>query len=331
MLAICIECSHKRGMGHLFRSINIIKYLQEKGIMFILLLNEDEGARKVLEQERISDYVVIDIFREESNWETEIINEYNVSCWLNDRLDTPYWTAKHVVDNGIPLYTIDDKGPGANLATGNFASLALSEKESIPGRKIYKGLEYLVLNTEIQSRRRLRKEIKSVVVTLGGSDTYGVTLNVVKFLKKWLQENVLALKITIVLGPNARIYEDVKREIAGTTIELVAHVPSLIDFFYDYDFAITGGGITSIEACASGLPVLVIANEKHEIQVGMYLETLECGWFAGYYAEADYNVLNEVTSDRACIERTSRNCLDRIPLNGLQKIIEIMGFGNERY
>ena len=34
MFAICIESSHSKGMGHLFRMLNFAKYLKKKGEEF---------------------------------------------------------------------------------------------------------------------------------------------------------------------------------------------------------------------------------------------------------------------------------------------------------
>ena len=56
MLAFSIEASHKRGMGHLYRSITISKYLGYKSIFFI---NKNLKCIEILKRNKIK-YKVID-------------------------------------------------------------------------------------------------------------------------------------------------------------------------------------------------------------------------------------------------------------------------------
>ncbi len=288
MFAICIECSNARGMGHLFRAINFISFLKKMNEEYLIILNDDEVAKEVLKREGIADYVIVDLYDFDSNWERKIIKEYKIDTWLNDRMSTSSISACHVKDENVNLYTIDDLGDGAGLALGNFASLIFDDNIRIPGEKVYKGLDYLILNNEIDIYKRRRDKIEKIAITLGGSDTYGVTLLVLDYIirnKPFDQSTDIA----VVLGPNTTIYEDVVRKIGGTKINLFCGVPSLISFLYDYDLAFTGGGVTAIEAAAMGLPTIITANEKHEIQIGEYLAKLGCASFAGYYEGANYD------------------------------------------
>lgn len=318
MLAVCIECSHKRGMGHLFRAINLISVFRKRKMAHILLVNQDEKALRILEKKQITP-VIVDLWDETSDWEEELIKEYQIDVWLNDRLDTSAVTAQHVKACGIPLFTIDDMGEGAAYADGNFASLIFENTDEIPGKKVYAGSDYLILNPEIKKYRRERREIKNLLVTLGGSDTYGVTLKVISFLKKWQQEKP-EIHVTVLLGPGAEIYEEAKEALKGSDFQLVSHVASLIEYFVQFDLAVTGGGVTAFEAAASGLPCLIIANELHEIQIGRHLEKIGSGVFAGYYKEMDLTKIEKF----AALGEMSRCGMEKIRLDGAERICEIM-------
>lgn len=318
MLAICIECSHQRGMGHLFRALNLISVLKQKNKKYVLLVNDDKRGLLVLKEHQIKP-VIVDLWDETSNWEAELIKDYQIDVWLNDRLDTSEVTAQHVKACGIPLFTIDDMGEGAAYADGNFASLIFEHTDEIPGKRVYAGNDYLILNPDIISYRRERSEIKKLLVTLGGSDTYGVTLRVIDFLKKWKQENP-QIHVTILLGPGAEIYTEVKEALKGSDLQLVSYVASLIEYFAQFDLAVTGGGVTAFEAAASGLPCLIIANELHEIQIGRHLEKIGCGVFAGYYKEMDLTKIEKFTA----LAEMSRCGIERVRLDGAERICEIM-------
>lgn len=317
MLAICIECSHQRGMGHLFRAMNLIRTLEQNKKRYVLLVNEDSNALCILKENNIVP-IIVDLWDTESDWEGRLIKEKQITVWLNDRLDTGAETAKHVKAAGIPLFTVDDMGEGASYADGNFASLIFEHIENVPGKKVYAGSDYLILNPEIAAYRRERNEIKKILVTLGGSDTYGVTLRVIEFLKKWQQE--ADTRITILLGPGAVIRREVEEAICGTDFELVSGVPSLIAYFSEFDFAITGGGVTALEAAASGLPCLIIANELHEIQIGRHMEQIGSAVFAGYYKEMNLEKIREIKDVRSM----SRKGMEKVSLLGAERICEIM-------
>lgn len=321
MLAICIECSHSRGMGHLFRALNLIRMLEKKGEAYVLLMNRDESGLEILKKNKISP-IMVDLSDILSDWEGRLIRERGICVWLNDRLDTGRETAKHVKDAGIPLFTIDDMGEGAALADGNFASLIFENADKIPGRKVYAGCKYLILNPEIAAYRRERNKTEAILVTLGGSDTYGVTLDVIAFLKKQ-KENGLHKSVTILLGPGSMIGEQARKAVEGTGFTLVSSVPSLAAFFSQFDLAVTGGGVTALEAAASGLPCMVIANELHEIQIGRYLEKAGCAVFAGYYKEMKLERLEEIKD----VSAMSRRGMETVTLSGAAHICDIIFAG----
>ncbi len=321
MLAICIECSHQRGMGHLFRAINLIQTLEKKGKAYALLMNDDENARNILKNVGISP-IIVDLHDFSSDWEGKLIREMGMSAWLNDRLDTERATAAHVKEAGLPLFTIDDMGEGAALADGNFASLIFDPAQHIPGKRVYAGCRYLILNPEIARYRRERQDMDRILVTLGGSDTYGVTLRVIDFLKRWLQRTGLHKEITILLGPGSAIRREAETALSGTDFRLVCGVESLIAFFAQFDLAITGGGVTALEAAASGLPCMVIANELHEIQIGQYLEQGGAAVFAGYYQDLEMDKLEKIRTEN--VAEMSRRGMAAVDLSGAERICQVI-------
>lgn len=316
-------------MGHLFRALNLIRELKRRQEEYILLVNEDEAALRILSEHGITP-VIVDLCDTESDWEGRLIEEYGVTIWLNDRLDTSAESAKHVKAAEIPLFTVDDMGSGAALSDGNFASLIFEDIEKVPGKAVYAGCDYLILNPEIEKHKRLRSEVRKILVTLGGSDTYGVTLRVIEFLKKQREENGLVFgersehdlfpSITILLGPDSVIRGDVEQAVAGTDFETAYSVPSLIAFMEPFDLAVTGGGVTAFEAAASGLPCVMIANEPHEIQIGRYLEKSGCAVFAGYYQEMNLEKIKEITD----LPSMSRRGMETAGTAGAGRICEIM-------
>jgi spore coat polysaccharide biosynthesis predicted glycosyltransferase SpsG len=295
-------------MGHLFRGLHIIQYLKTIRKPAMVFINENPQAIDILQKYKIL-FEIVNLEDVQSDWETEEIRRYGIELWINDRLDTVYQHAVQVKKNGIGLITFDDRGTGAQLADLNVAALVFENRHLLRGRKILSGAEYLVLNDEIDTYKKLRKVPRKILVTLGGSDTYGVTVKVVDTLK------AMGRPATIIVGPSFQHHVALNAALTSD-YTVKSDVPSLIAEFAEYDLAITGGGITPFEANASGLPCIVIANELHEIEIGKYLESLGCSIFGGYYQNMDMTVFEKISN----LEQMSAVGLKKITTAGVKNI-----------
>ena len=193
MLALCIESSHARGMGHLFRALNLAEGLRERGLPLLFLLNAHEPALHLLAERGYAHEIVP--LGESGGWERELIDRHGIRLWINDRLNTDAAHASQVKSAGVPLVTFDDRGAGAALADLNVAALIFDNVADLKGSRVLQGPDYLILNPEIARFQRLRKSAGSLLVTLGGSDTYGVTVAVVRHLA------ALGKGATVIVGP----------------------------------------------------------------------------------------------------------------------------------
>lgn len=309
LFALCVESSHARGMGHFYRSLNLAEGLAHAGLPYILYLNEHAPSQQILTERRLP-YRIIDFQSLSGNWERDLIRRDDITLWVNDRLDTNLGHAQKIKEEGISLVTFDDRGTGATLADLHIAALAFDAPDKIAGLKVLQGVDYLLLNPKIHEYKRLRKQLKSILVTLGGSDTYGVTVKVVQMLKD------MDLAATIVVGPGFMHMDELKDVLTDCFIVKYG-VPCMIREFYNHDLAITGGGITPFEANASGLPCIVIANEMFEIPVGMQLHKLGGSIFAGHHKSLRLPFFEGGIS----LEKMSRAGMKNIGIKGTERVI----------
>ena len=317
MTAICIESSHQRGMGHFYRALNMLAYFRDVKEQAVLVINNDEPAIQILNEKQVL-YEIVDYADVTGNWEKDIIHKFQVDVWLLDKFETGTELAEHVINEGVILAAIDDRGVGSKLVDLHFCAMLFHD---LRGKHIYSGKEYMILNPEIAKYRRKRTELRKILVTLGGSDTYGVTVKVVKLLKQ------KGYSADIVTGPDFK-HKDLLDQEVDSRFTVYDTVPSLIAKFYEYDLAITGGGVTCFEANASGLPCIIVANELHEIDNGKYLASFNGAKFAGYYkdiTEAD------IIIDSINIGEMSTAAMQAIPLNGMDNIYKIIrDYRNDR-
>lgn len=309
MFAICLEASHQKGMGHLFRMLNFIKYLEEKKQDFIFFINKNQKTKEILEKHNYK-YEIVDLNNFSQNWETALIKKYDLKYWINDRLDTNEKHIKNIQKNSIKVINFDDLGSGAKYSDINICGLTFNNK-NIEGKKVLKGVDYLILNSEINFYKKQRYNLENILVTLGGSDTYAVTIKVLKLLKKY------SIKATIHVGPSFKHKEELQKELTDN-FKVVEFLPSLIEEFSKYDLAITGGGITPFEANASGLPCMIIANETFEVPNGEFLSSLGSSLYLGFHENIDESKFKDI--EKLNLENMSQNGLLKLNTKAVEKI-----------
>lgn len=288
MFALCLESSHEKGMGHLFRMVNFADYLLKQKQDVLFLLNDNEAAINLLKKRNFA-FETIPLDDVKRHWERTVIEKYNIRYWINDRLETDSKHALNVKEQNCQLITFDDRGSGAEFSDINICGLFFQQKE-IKGKEVLKGLDFLILNPEIDHYKRERNSLKHILVSLGGSDTHGITLKILTMLKK------RGIKATIHTGPSFG-HQNELAEALDAGYRTIRNVPSLISEFAHYDLAITGGGMTPFEANASGLPCLIVANETFEVANGKFLHALGSSCFLGHHSdinEAQLDRLNEL-------------------------------------
>ena len=313
MYIICIESSKTRGMGHFFRSLLYVSYLQKNGKKFILLINNDSKAIDILKDKKIP-YVIVD-FSDDTDWQTPIIKQYGAKVWLQDKFETAIPMAENIAHNDILFCMIDEFGPGAELCDLHFAGMIYLTGREIYGKKRFCGSEFVILNPEIECYKMLRKRVSKVVISLGGSDPFGTTVEVVKKI------NETNYDVEIIIGPDFVQRKELE-EVNINHYPIFQNVPSLIKEFSGFDFAVTGGGITCCEANASGIPCLIIANAPHEIQTGHYMENKGGAVFAGSYMDWNRELVNKIpTLD---IEFMSRSGMATFDTKAIERIFTVI-------
>ncbi|MBA5804665.1 PseG/SpsG family protein [Rhizobium changzhiense] len=316
MFVFCIESSHARGMGHLFRSLTLATELRSRGHRVLFLANDHPNSLRII-RERGFDVALHDL-ASVTGWENGFIEPHaSSSVWINDRLNTQRSHGEAIKRLGAKLVTFDDRGDGAELADINICALLFEKTEGLKGKDVRLGVEYMILNPEIAAFRRLRQSLASILVTLGGADTYGVTVRV----SKWLSNK--PFPVTIVTGPSFQHMAELEEVVATAApdrFKLLNQVPSLAAEMHGHDLAITGGGVTPFEACAAGLPCVVIANEPFEIPVGRALEGLGAAFFAGHHSAFDLGILEKPIP----IRTMSETAMTKVDLGGVGRVANLL-------
>lgn len=323
---VSIEASHQRGMGHLFRGIHLAGALRDAGHNTCFVVNRDGHSLAILRENGL-EHDVIDSY-EGAGWEEQIIRERTPDWWINDRLDTNEDHARAVIAAGVRLATFDDHGEGASLALHNFLAMDLSPPEIRPNGRY--GLEYIILNPLIDEYRQMRKHRASsgsILVSMGGSDTHGVTGSVVKVLATLN----LGAAIHVVAGPNFRHHDELADAVSETDTPPTIHcrVPNLIAMMADADLIVCGGGVTLFEAAALGVPALTVANEPHEVPVAEWFSRQGFSISTGFHRDDFSGTLVQgvarLLDDHDTRLRMGERGMSLVDIGGTGRIISLLG------
>jgi spore coat polysaccharide biosynthesis predicted glycosyltransferase SpsG len=300
------------GMGHFFRLLNFYHCVNQKEIKVVfVLLGSHVPAESWLQKLGIVYEVVTG---QSEQWELDIVKRYQPKVWINDRLDTDLHHVQLLKSLDLIVVSFDDAGSGARYLDLQVAALAPARGQSMAGHHVLTGLEYLILPQEVQHYRRMRTSDNKLVVNLGGSDTYGVTVQIVKWLQARHQP------ATVILGPGFMHEEELNQVSVDDSINFKRSVPSLAAEFASFDLAITGGGLTAFEAAAAGLPTLTVANELYEISYCRYLQDIGCSKYSGFRNEANLDILDGDWE----IKKMSEIGLNQVNLSGAENICRVL-------
>jgi spore coat polysaccharide biosynthesis predicted glycosyltransferase SpsG len=310
MIAFCVESSHARGMGHVFRSCVLADAFLAVGHAVKFYINDHPPALDLLKGRGIS-FDIVPLEDASQDWESAAVARDGIDVWICDRHLTDIRSTTRMKAANVPLVTFDDRGSGAAAADLHIAALAFDLDEALAGKRVLRGVPYLILGPQIAAYRRPRTTAGRMIVSLGGADTYGVTTKIMRLLSD------AGRTATVIIGPAFKHLDDLARA-TTPAFTIKRNVPSLLEEFAAHDVAVTGGGMTPFEANATGLPCIVVANEDFEVPVGRELQRLGGALFAGHHEQLDESLFTQ----KLPVQRMSEAALQHIPIDGTRRVMD---------
>lgn len=161
------------------------------------------------------------------------------------------------------------------LLNQNLGSQKKDYQNKVPNDcELLLGCDYALLRPEFSQfrgpaleKRKNTKEIKNILVSMGGSDNNNVTYEVLQ----QLDDN---FNVVVVLGKASKHKEMIKHYAKDKNIEIIVAVENMAELMLNADLAIGAGGSTSWERCCLGLPTLLYVTSENQKKVAKCLEKL---------------------------------------------------------
>ncbi len=302
LVLIRVDANHRRGMGHLFRMINLSGVLFSMGVESLFVIREDDVAERILGEKEAS-YTVYP----SGTSELEIIQDILKTAkdfpdvWIYDILNTEISWIRSIKEKNVKVVTFDDEAGGLEAADLVINSIVHSWGNYDPSSaraRLLEGAEYAVLNScifELRKERTIRPGHPfSIGITMGGSDAYGVTISIVEALDSFASGEH---EIVVFTGPHFRYMLDLEKVVEKCRHKVVIKdmVQNLHEELDTMDLIICAGGVTLFEMSAMGLPSLAFAKEPHEELTIKYFQSLgACGSIGSRAKQGDDSMREEL-------------------------------------
>ena len=258
--------NHEMGMGHIYRMLNLASLLKkrEHNILF-LIPSWNDGIKKIAEHNWKILKIPISSFEQESAYK-QLLDNYTFDCIIADALDIPKNIMKLFKEKTKLLVTLDNIGDGRFLSD-MLINVLYKHKHKLKKPKIeVNSFDYLILNENFKNfhlkEKNIKKNIKKILITQGGSDNHGIMPKIIDNLKNLPKE----LEYNILIGPAFKNYRELSIKRSQLKINIIKNTDKPWELFYNMDLAISGGGMTIFELLCVGVPCIALTQEYKELE-----------------------------------------------------------------
>ncbi len=261
-VAILTEGGRDIGFGHITRCISLADIFKEKGIDVHFIVNADNSVRPILKGKpyRLLNWLdrKTELFKMIKDTDILIVDSYLAEPGIYKRIS-------HLIK--FPVFLDDNKRfrfPRGTVVNPAIYAKDLGYPVKAPTRYLL-GPQYMYLRKEfgLVPRKRIRNNLKNVMVTFGGDDKRNMTPKVLKFLNATYPN----LEKNIIVNRGFANAEGIKK-IKGKNIKYVCNptAKQMKDVMLFADIAITACGQTLQELARTGTPCVGISIAKNQIR-----------------------------------------------------------------
>lgn len=275
-VAFRVDGHAELGMGHLIRCLALAQEIREAANTNVEFITKGykEAIRRISKEGHIVKVIPMGASQdEELALAVNELEKFGPDIVITDLPYTTEENLRKLKGVGGLLISIDDLALTplcSDLVISGYLSAKLKKyKATNPNAKFFIGPKYLTLQKTFERmnkvRRKIKKDARSVLVTLGGADPENLTAKVVRALNGMSRK----LKVTVILGP-AYTHHGELRELLKDAREsrpefvVKSNVKNMAKLMMEADVALTAGGETIYELAATGTPAINISHVEHQ-------------------------------------------------------------------
>jgi UDP-2,4-diacetamido-2,4,6-trideoxy-beta-L-altropyranose hydrolase len=260
------------------------------------------------------DWLVVDHYALDARWEMRlavVVKNILVIDDLADRshecdllLDQNLGRQEADYNQRVPAYCRRLIGPRYALLRAEFAKLR-----------------------EVSRQRRLKPQLKRILISLGGVDATNITGRVLNALAE--SDLPVETELDIVMGASAPYLEEVRRQAVRlpfrTTVSV--DVTDMAERMYSADLSIGAAGSTSWERCCLGLPTVLVILADNQVSGARALHTWGAAIAIDHTTEAletDLSASLIVLSGSKALQRMSNAAAEVTVGDGVGRVVDAL-------
>ena len=245
------------GMGHVFRALMLAHEITNHKISFVCTRESELAVESIARK----DYKIVRQGNEEL---ADTVLRMRPDLVVNDILNTTAAYMARLTTAGVRCVNFEDEGPGADWA--RLVVNALYEDRDSNERLCY-GPDYFCLRDEFlgAARNPFRPEMKSVLITFGGTDLNDCSRRVLDIIEPICR--AYGIGIRLVAGPGYAHKDAMEAHLARLDNPLVQFTWAtnvMSRMMEGADLAICSAGRTVYELAHMRIPSMVLAHHERE-------------------------------------------------------------------
>lgn len=254
--------------GHVMRCLSIAEAARDNGVDAVFIL-ADIQAEELIQSKQFRTIVLNstwnDLEKELPNL-LDLIAKENIETLL---VDSYYVTEKYLATLNLvtSVAYIDDLNSfhypvDTLIAYANYWK-KMNYEENYPDTKLLLGCSYVPLRKEFQNLppKLIRANVENLLILTGGSDNLGISENILDHLRLGQYRN-----INVICGRYFEQFDYLKAKYSSCkNVHLHKAVDNIIDYMLDADVAISAGGTTLYELCATGTPTITYSFADNQL------------------------------------------------------------------
>jgi len=294
------DASPEIGLGHLVRCLSLAEVFEKRyGVNPVFAMRLDPLVDRVMPKR----YQAITVPRSESQgtWLVEQVRQYGARLLIVDvRDDLTRWELQAIRSDGIRVVVIDDLSDrrlAADLAFYPPVPQVRNADWSGFTGEVFCGWQWVILRPDLpQAARAGPAERLRLLVTMGGSDPAGLTLQAVRALE--LVD--LEFAATVLLGPGFAHHNDALNHLLSRTRRrfVVRRGPNdMPAVMARADLAVCSFGVTAYELSAAGIPAIYLCLTPDHAESASALAKEGMGVSLGVFDAVTHNQLAATVRD----------------------------------
>lgn len=270
------DANEEIGTGHVMRCLSIAEAFRHRGeeVTFIIA---DERSRSMIEEHGFSVICLNSMWNDlekEIASMVQVIKARGISSLL---IDSYFVTETYLKEIGkyTKLVYIDDLNqflyPVDLLVNYNIYAGELEYekryREAGLDTKILLGCRYVPLREEFSRiDRKINETVSRVLITSGGTDPYDAVGGILESFaeKSWFG----VAEFQVILGRFNRNREKLEERWGDyKNVVLLRNVKNMAEHMTQCDMAVTAGGVTTYELCATGIPSVMYTLADNQLDI----------------------------------------------------------------